>query len=941
MKTRKLLTLLLVACMQLSSLSVSAAFTENFASGEYDSSKWSLYPVDGAVTTEVQKGQTALTIRTGDTTPAAATAATLYVDYGANGYPMYFDYDFSFTSNSHFQIRGGSDTNSIYQFMHAYRVYNNTLGHWDFSKNSFETICDIKPDVVHNLRLECYTEHASGHSGKVIAYLDGVKVDEYQRAENPKAIAFMVPDKNSEVKIYRVARLSNHPNKSYRNYCERFDGETMETLKQRHVTASEDGWTFPENGHEVSLTVDNAETPYLKMNRIWEGGNARMEYSVPDDQTAPGDLNIEFSYFGAGQNMMRFTDATGDQWLCKMFLQDGQLFWGDSPSDYTGTVIKDWVTPYTEHILTLSLKGGAVAIFLDGEFLHLATPFSSGFGSGFPKKLLFYNTEQLITPGNEIANKYMFGGLSIKSISTDDDLAIDSLGQTSIKISITDADGYDLSLLYPDRRQTTIYGNAKIVNLDNEPITGRLIMAKYIDDKLEKILFGNRFTVSAKSVGSSETLSIASDEVEAGAKYKLFAVRDMDGVEPLCASRTLAQPTEMSNEMKGQSYKSEEMWNLSRIAKTIQKANNGENIVVAALGGSITEGAGTSIKANSYANRVADWWEKKYPGQVTRINAGVGGTDSYLGVHRMPGQVLAKNPDFTVVDFAVNDNAHEYQDYAYETIIRDLLSSSDTSSVMMAFFMNNSSVTSLTNAQHLEIPIGEHYGVPMISVRDAVQAQKEAGKLSYSDVMADIVHPNDYGHWLASECITSVLDTVYKNLGDYIGEEYTVPATTVFTPVKYTDATIYVGNNSEGSKFGTELIPTANDGWSEGFAIDYCPSWTNNYGTGWSATEYGQSMSFKVSGKYISLLYRIFKEDKSGIIKVVVDGDEENAMYIDSCESSYVQVGHDGGIINKTLPELADGEHTIDIELIYPGEYDESITRTGNFFGLCGIMTSR
>lgn len=944
MKLKKLLTVCLAFVMMLTAMPVNAEISTDFSTGSYDENAWTVNNATNIVQ-GIQAGQNALTITTGETKPTAAAAANLYVAYGANGYPMYFEYDFSYSAGTNWQIRAGMQEGSSSDFMHALSIYDGTLNYSPQTGEFTNTGIEVTPDVVHTLRLECYTEHASG-KGKTIVYLDGVKVCEYAKAQNPYNIQFLVTSANSELNIYRVARLSNHPNANYRYYCETFDDvSTIAELEERKVTASDDGWSFYNNGHTASITTHRSTTNYLKMRRTGAGtGNGSLVYAMPATESTPVDINIDFMYYGAGQNMFRF-ENDASEWLCKIFLQDGQLIWGDSAENYTGTVIKDWVTPYTDHTLTLSLKDGAVAILLDGEFLHLTTPFTSGFGEDVPTKLRFYNTAQAITAGAEVANRFMYAGIGIKSITTDTDLAINTLGDTKVEIDFYDSEGNPLSLIYPNKNPIDVYGKADIVNLGNSPIIGRLVLAKYLDGKLDTIELGREFSIQAKSVGESDYVSISSDETEDGVVYKLFAVEGVEKMTPLSTSRTLTQPSTIAEEMATASYRSQETWNLSRIAKTIKKAENGENIVIGAIGGSITQGDSASIAENRYANRVAAWWEEKYPGQVTLVNAGVGGTDSGLGVHRMPGQLLKYNPDFVVVDFAVNDNAYTHQDYAYETIVREILESSDNAAVMLAFFVNASSGG--VNAQNYEIPIGQHYGVPMVSILDAVKAQVQAGNMTYADFLYDkLVHPNDYGHWLSAYCMTSILDMVYNDLDKYLAESYEVPKALYKDIQKYTDGIIYVsdvsGATAGSGTLGTKATVTGNDGWTTNHVDDRYTGWSKVYGTGWKATEYGQILKMTVEGKYLSLIYRDY-DSSMGIVKVTVDAGTENetVKYVDAGKhSSYPVIEHQ---YNDIFELGTDGTHTLEIEVMYPQEvpgYEET-TRTGAEFQLLGVMTSK
>lgn len=96
--------------------------------------------------------------------------------------------------------------------------------------------------------------------------------------------------------------------------------------------------------------------------------------------------------------------------------------------------------------------------------------------------------------------------------------------------------------------------------------------------------------------------------------------------------------------------------NTSRLAAAMEKAKKGESITVATIGGSITQGTAASNQNSCYASRFFSWWQEKFPEcEVNTVNAGIGGTDSYLGVHRADEQLLSYAPDVVVIEFSVND----------------------------------------------------------------------------------------------------------------------------------------------------------------------------------------------------------------------------------------------------------------------------------------------
>ena len=96
--------------------------------------------------------------------------------------------------------------------------------------------------------------------------------------------------------------------------------------------------------------------------------------------------------------------------------------------------------------------------------------------------------------------------------------------------------------------------------------------------------------------------------------------------------------------------------NPARIQKVIDKARAGEDITIAYIGGSITEGPDVK-PAERYVTLSYHEFEDAYcaGGSVTCINAGLSGTPSNLGCIRLQRDVLDHKPDLTVVCFGLND----------------------------------------------------------------------------------------------------------------------------------------------------------------------------------------------------------------------------------------------------------------------------------------------
>ena len=74
--------------------------------------------------------------------------------------------------------------------------------------------------------------------------------------------------------------------------------------------------------------------------------------------------------------------------------------------------------------------------------------------------------------------------------------------------------------------------------------------------------------------------------------------------------------------------------NKVRLANVIKKLKNGEEVTVGFIGGSITQGTSAGNEL-CYAKLTADWLQQTYSSaKVNYVNAGIGATGSYIGVHR-------------------------------------------------------------------------------------------------------------------------------------------------------------------------------------------------------------------------------------------------------------------------------------------------------------------
>ncbi len=297
---------------------------------------------------------------------------------------------------------------------------------------------------------------------------------------------------------------------------------------------------------------------------------------------------------------------------------------------------------------------------------------------------------------------------------------------------------------------------------------------------------------------------------------------------------------------------------VSRIEKAMSKAKSGQDITVAFLGGSITQGCNATKFEDCYASRTYKWFNDRFSNvKVNYVNAGVGATGSIIGVHRLEKQVLSQNPDIVFIDFAVNDKDSIYDKVAYESIVRRILSMENSPAIVEVFMSNFDG----SNVQNQQIEIGKKYNLPMISFRNAIYTEMINDRIKWEDVASDEVHPNDYGHFIIANLLTSFMEDIYENLQD----------------VKVNK--IELGEPLFGDKYINGVIMNSNNlnvieinGFSldnEGFQV-FKDGWKFISESGGETT-----LSVNLEGKNIFLLYKKTIKDTASKLAVKVDDKEE------------------------------------------------------------------
>lgn len=213
--------------------------------------------------------------------------------------------------------------------------------------------------------------------------------------------------------------------------------------------------------------------------------------------------------------------------------------------------------------------------------------------------------------------------------------------------------------------------------------------------------------------------------------------------------------------------------NLTRIRRVIEKARSGEEVVMALIGGSITQGAGAvPLSTECYAYQTYRDFRDRYcaePEKCRLIKAGIGGTSSELGLIRYERDVEqfgAVKPDLVVVEFAVNDNGDETLGICHESLIYRILQDPKEPAVIMLF----SVFADDWNLQDRLIPIGKRYELPMVSMADALVGQfgrtrAEGSVVTKRQYFYDAYHPTNIGHRMMALCLGNVFQAAELSSG--------------------------------------------------------------------------------------------------------------------------------------------------------------------------------
>lgn len=304
------------------------------------------------------------------------------------------------------------------------------------------------------------------------------------------------------------------------------------------------------------------------------------------------------------------------------------------------------------------------------------------------------------------------------------------------------------------------------------------------------------------------------------------------------------------------------------LGNVLQKLQQGKEVNVAYLGGSITA-------ANGWRVKTTKWLKEAFPkARIHEIHAAIGGTGSDLGVFRLQRDVLDHKPDLVFVEFAVNDGGRQPEAIwdSMDGIVRQIWQANPQTDICFVYTFRVNYEKELREgecpraASAMEL-LADHYGIPSINVALKIAELEQQGKLQFQSdkpladgiiqFSKDGVHPLDQGHEIYTEVIG---DAIQKMENDSQPVNHADKLKQPFVESHWTNAKMI------------PLEPSMLTGNCKKLPVDNIlqKRFGNRMGQIWEADAPGSRITFRFRGTQAAL-YDLLGPD-GGQVLITVDG---------------------------------------------------------------------
>lgn len=281
------------------------------------------------------------------------------------------------------------------------------------------------------------------------------------------------------------------------------------------------------------------------------------------------------------------------------------------------------------------------------------------------------------------------------------------------------------------------------------------------------------------------------------------------------------------------------------LALLAQKIRAGETVRVGFLGGSITQGAGAKNHASCYywktKDRLTEFAKASGGVKPEFLLAAVGGTGTLYGAYRVGLQLLDKNIDLLVVEFAVNDFKNPEALDGMEGIVRQALARNPHMAIVFFYTTNKAMLEECYGKGEWPASVAafhrvaQHYNLAEVHAGPKVQSLFREGRMTPDTFFSDGTHPTDEGHAFYAEVFSGALVGALEAADS-------VPSSVPSLPEP-------LGSGRMEYARLSPVVPVEKSAdWSE-----EKPGYYTYLGS-WKATSPGASMSFDVTGERIYLL---------------------------------------------------------------------------------------
>lgn len=352
-------------------------------------------------------------------------------------------------------------------------------------------------------------------------------------------------------------------------------------------------------------------------------------------------------------------------------------------------------------------------------------------------------------------------------------------------------------------------------------------------------------------------------------------------------------------------------------AGLISKLQNGETVYVAAIGGSVTEGAGAEddkVYTKGYAYQFKDMLKVKYPdADIKFFGAGLSGTPSLLGVIRYKKDVeerLGHAPDLLILEFSVNDSGNQTFARSYEGIIRTVLMENPKTTIISLY----ADAKSYKNCQGTLDPVAEYYGLPRLSIQNAVE--NPSSGIDEAKYFFDYVHPATIGHTFMADCLMNVISLLEKNASAGGTTAYELPESPKFENSFYNIHPFYSNTKDDNVKIIAGSFGDR-DANSQGLKIG-----GNEFPDNWHHKKGSESFKATLNCKSLIFVYKHqgswLEDEPFGAAEVYVDGVKIKS-HADGNETQTFNGAKDGGwndcVQEVIIDESTESEHTVEVKM--------------------------